>query len=278
MSGWIKIHRRLLDWEWSANPQMMALWVHLLLRANIIATEQQRGIERGEFLTSLRGLARDTGLTLKQVRVCLERLIKAGQIRAHSRAHSGAQSYTLITICKFDDYQCSENGEGTFEGTKRGTVLKEKEKKQKKEENIQENKKKEICLSKESHIKKEKTDAFLSLAGDLEKSICQKTAKAEFDLSRIDEEIKPLFIEFLSMRKKIGKPIKTQLGITGRFNKLQKLSSGNIALAKKIIQQSLEYEWQDFYALRSEEEEKLRQKKKLPSAAETTYSDKKYWN
>ena len=277
MSGWIKIHRQLLDWEWSDNPQMMALWINLLLRANVVATEYQgRIIERGEVLTSLRSLAKETGLSLMQVRTCLERLKGAGQITiTHKATHEVSRANTLITVCKFDDYQYSDNDMNTRNNTQSNTISKEKEKNQKKEENIQETKK-EICLSKESHIKKETTNAFLSLAGDLEKSICKKTAKAEFDLSAIDVELKPLFLDYIAMRKKIGKPLKTQLGITGRYNRLQRLSGGNTGLAKKIIRQSLEYEWQDFYALRSEEEEKLRKKKKAITTPE--YSDKKYWN
>ena len=33
MTGWIKIWRQLLEWEWSDVPEMMALWVRLIIRA-----------------------------------------------------------------------------------------------------------------------------------------------------------------------------------------------------------------------------------------------------
>ena len=34
-NGWIKIHRKLLEWEWADDPNMVALWIHLLLNANL---------------------------------------------------------------------------------------------------------------------------------------------------------------------------------------------------------------------------------------------------
>jgi hypothetical protein len=33
-NGWIKLHRKFLKWEWSDNPKMVALFIHLLLSAN----------------------------------------------------------------------------------------------------------------------------------------------------------------------------------------------------------------------------------------------------
>lgn len=72
----------------------------------------------------------------------------------------------------------------------------------------------------------------------------------DIDLSFIDEELQDLFYEFLQMRKKIGHPLKTRRGIEARYSALSQLSGGDIALAKKIIQQSLDKEWQDFYELK----------------------------
>ena len=32
-TGWIKIYRSLLYWEWADVPEMVALWVRLIIRA-----------------------------------------------------------------------------------------------------------------------------------------------------------------------------------------------------------------------------------------------------
>lgn len=263
---WIKLHRRLLDWEWSNCPEMVALWVHLLLRANYAEREcQGRVIGIGKMSTSVADLSRSTGLSVKQVRTCLERLEKDGAIeRASQRANKGARACTIISICNYESYQCLEKGEGKQKGKPMG------EQKGNNKRNVL---KKETTLSKERLVKKETVEAVLSFAKELEESVCKDSKKAEYNLSGIDEELKPLFLDFIAMRKKIGKPLKTQLGITARYNRLQKLSGGDVSLAKKIIRQSLEYEWQDFYSLKSEEE-KLRQKKKSGSEQ---YSDETYW-
>ena len=34
MNGWIALSRKLLDWQWHDEPKMVALWVHILLRAS----------------------------------------------------------------------------------------------------------------------------------------------------------------------------------------------------------------------------------------------------
>ncbi len=33
-SGWIKLHRILLDWEWYKSPNMVHVFLHLILSAN----------------------------------------------------------------------------------------------------------------------------------------------------------------------------------------------------------------------------------------------------
>ena len=119
---WIKLHRRLLDWEWSDCPEMVALWVHLLLRANYAEREcQGRVIGIGKMSTSVADLSRSTGLSVKQVRTCLERLEKDGAIeRASQRANKGARACTIISICNYESYQCLEKGEGEQKGKPMG--------------------------------------------------------------------------------------------------------------------------------------------------------------
>lgn len=101
MNGYIRTYRSLLDWEWYGHPDMVALWVHLLLTANY-NDGCYRGIElkRGQVLTGRRELARKTGLTERQVRTCLQRLISS-----HEVTIKATHKYSIITICKYDSYQ-----------------------------------------------------------------------------------------------------------------------------------------------------------------------------
>jgi hypothetical protein len=100
-TGWIKIHRKMLDWEWYDNPNMVRLFIHLLLKANY-KDKRWHGIiiKRGSLITSSVQLAEETGLTRQKVRTALGKLIKTQEINQQT-----TNKYTLITICNYKDYQ-----------------------------------------------------------------------------------------------------------------------------------------------------------------------------
>lgn len=115
MEGWIKIHRKLLEWEWYDDNNVVRVFLHLLLTANF-ETKRWRGIviERGQIVTNINELANDTNLTPKQTRTALEKLKSTNEIDT-----KGANKYTLITICKYETYQGCENAEGQTKGEQR---------------------------------------------------------------------------------------------------------------------------------------------------------------
>ena len=99
--GWIKLHRKFLNWEWSDTPEMVAFFVHLLLGANHDARKWHgMVVERGQVVTSLERLAKLTGLSVRQVRTCLSRMEQTGEIAKETTSH-----YTLITISNYERYQ-----------------------------------------------------------------------------------------------------------------------------------------------------------------------------
>lgn len=105
--GWIKIYYKIKDWEWYGDPNMVALWLHLLISANW-KDKKWHGVDikRGQFVTSVTKLSEATGLTTRQTRVCLERLEESKQIVKQTTSH-----YTIITICNYDNYQDCEQTE-----------------------------------------------------------------------------------------------------------------------------------------------------------------------
>ena len=115
MTGWIKIWRQLLDWEWADVPEMMALWVRLLLMANNRTTTWHGFIvEAGQLVTTYDQLAALSGLTVKQVRICMARLQDSGQIcikRAGKRQ--------LISISNYKQFQEFEIQKGQENGTEK---------------------------------------------------------------------------------------------------------------------------------------------------------------
>lgn len=101
MDGWIKLYRRFPDWQWFKRPEMVQIWVYILLSAaHRDHVWQSVNIRRGEFPTSVAALCRATGLSTQQVRTCLSRLERTGEITQKS-----TNKFTIITVCNFDDYQ-----------------------------------------------------------------------------------------------------------------------------------------------------------------------------
>jgi hypothetical protein len=113
------MHRKLTQWEWYTDTPTKCLFLHLLLVANF-KNEKWRGIDikRGQRLTSLGHLANETGLTLKQVRLSLEKLIKTGEVGKQTTNQN-----TMITLIKYNEYQAEgtpKDKGGAKEGQRRG--------------------------------------------------------------------------------------------------------------------------------------------------------------
>lgn len=101
MTGWIKIHRSFLTWEWFDKPEMVQVFVYLLLKANHDAKEWHgMTIERGQIVTSVAKIAQETRLSVRTVRTCLERLKSTSEVTITTTT-----KFTLITISKYDTYQ-----------------------------------------------------------------------------------------------------------------------------------------------------------------------------
>ena len=105
MERWIKLYRKFLEWEWSDVPEMVSLFIHLILLANT-SDSVWHGIEykKGQLITSIDSLSKKTGLSVQQVRTCLNRLKSTNEITITS-----TNKNTIITICKYESYQANTN-------------------------------------------------------------------------------------------------------------------------------------------------------------------------
>lgn len=102
--GWVKLHRKLLEWEWYEDAHMVHLLVHLLLTA----THEERKykgltIKRGQVVTSIKELAEALGTPESSTRLRMKRLKSCGFISIKV-----AHNKTTITICNYDSYQMNE--------------------------------------------------------------------------------------------------------------------------------------------------------------------------
>jgi preprotein translocase subunit SecF len=105
MEGWIKLHRKLLKWEWFTTPNMLQLFIYLILSANFEDGKfQGKEIKRGQLITGRIKLSQETGLSVQSVRSCLERLKSTGEITIQT-----TNKHSTITICNYDEYQINSN-------------------------------------------------------------------------------------------------------------------------------------------------------------------------
>ena len=107
MEGWIKIYRKMLDWEWYRDANTMRLFLHLLLTANTKEGYWQgTQIKRGQVATSLSSLANELGMSVQNVRTSLAKLKLTSNLTSES-----TNKLTVITICKFEDYQDAQQAD-----------------------------------------------------------------------------------------------------------------------------------------------------------------------
>lgn len=105
MSGWIKIHRKLLEWEWYDDTNTFRLFMHLLLKANH-KDKNYRGelLKAGTVLTGRELLAKETGLSVRQVRTALTKLESTNELTSKKTSKG-----TKIQIVNYTKYQLTTN-------------------------------------------------------------------------------------------------------------------------------------------------------------------------
>ena len=113
VEGWVKIHRKILDWEWWEDHNTTRLFIYLLVSANHV-DKRWRGneVKRGEIITSLDAISKGTGLSIQNIRTSLNKLKLTQELTQIKHA-----SFTHLKLNNYNDYQ-STNKETNNEITK----------------------------------------------------------------------------------------------------------------------------------------------------------------
>lgn len=128
---YVKISRKILDWEWYTDINTKVLFLHILLKANWKPSRfQGTEVPRGSLVTSQQNMAAETGLTIKNVRTALKHLENTGEV-----AVSRHPKFSVITVKNYNQYQSSGSqtaSDGQSDGSRGATI--EEGKKERKEE------------------------------------------------------------------------------------------------------------------------------------------------
>ena len=101
MEAYIKLQRKLLDWEWYSDMVTKTVFIHLLLKANW-KDGRWKGYEvkRGSLITGRRVLAEELNLSEQQIRTALNHLKSTNEITIKPTTR-----FSVITIVNYDRYQ-----------------------------------------------------------------------------------------------------------------------------------------------------------------------------
>ena len=142
LMGYIKLDRKITEWEWFTDGNMLKVWVYLLAHANF-KESRYKGYEigRGDVIVGRRILAQRLKLTENQVRTCLEKLKKTQEITIKT-----TNKFSIISIVKWAEYQCLDDDDNQQQPTQitnksptnhqQTTTLEERKNVRKKEKNI----------------------------------------------------------------------------------------------------------------------------------------------
>lgn len=229
MSGWIKLHRQLVNSSKFADPDILRLWILCLTKAThkdtvVVIDRQEIPLSPGQFITGRYSLDQDYNAILaprKKIKDTtlwswLQRLEKWGDLDIKS-----TNKYSVVTVLKWSDYQETLTTEPQQTDNRLTTELQQFDtnKNVKNLENLKKEKNKEL-----------KPNTFSVY-----------TTNPEF-LSTLES-----FVEF---RKKIKKPLTDRAKelLLKNLNELGSTDEEKIA----ILDQSILNGWQGVFALKNQ--------------------------
>lgn len=105
-ASYVRLQRKITEWEWYKDSEVKAFFLHCIIKAYWKDGKKRSGVEirRGQFDTTRKQLADDTGLSLHQVNRAIKVLTKSGEISTKVIW----RKFTLITVNNYDLYQSDQ--------------------------------------------------------------------------------------------------------------------------------------------------------------------------
>ena len=101
---YIKLSRKILEWEWWDDINTCRLFIYCLLKANW-KDGRFKGmvIPKGSFVSSIPKMSDETSLTIREIRTAISHLKLTGEVTCKSYA-----KYTVFTVKNYCEYQQSD--------------------------------------------------------------------------------------------------------------------------------------------------------------------------
>lgn len=115
-NSFIKLYRKITDWEWYDDINTTRLFLHLLLTVNFEdKVWHWIEVKKWEIITSLSKLSYETWLSVKEIRGSLERLKKTNEVASKS-----TNTYSHIQLINWEMYQSKGQANGQANGKQLG--------------------------------------------------------------------------------------------------------------------------------------------------------------
>lgn len=104
MNGFIKLHRKMIEWGWYSDCVVKDVFLHILMTANY-TDGSYRGyeIKAGDAIIGRKRMSQDLGFSEQQIRTAIKKLESTGEITLKS-----TNKFTIATVENWAFYQCDE--------------------------------------------------------------------------------------------------------------------------------------------------------------------------
>ena len=107
-TGFITLHRKITHTSWYGRPEYVALFIHLLMRANhkertVVIGNQSIVVKRGQFIAGRKSLSAESGVQESKVNRIINVFKSEQQIEQQAFS-----KFSLYSITNYDSYQSGE--------------------------------------------------------------------------------------------------------------------------------------------------------------------------
>ena len=108
-TGYMPIHRKIVNWEWYTDLHTCKFFIHLLIKANHTEnTFKGVTIKEGQYYASLATISKESGLSIQNIRTCIKKLKLTQELTTKLIGKN-----LLFTIVKYKEYKITNTDANT---------------------------------------------------------------------------------------------------------------------------------------------------------------------
>lgn len=226
--GFVKLYRSMLTWEWYDDINVKILFLHLILTVNY-EDKKWRGkvIKRGQRVVSIKKLSEELGITVRQVRTAIDKLVMTSEM-----TNSKFAECNVLTLVNYDKFQAVTNEKANRRQTSDKRLT-----------NRGQTSDKSMTTTKELKELKEYKE-YKEIKKGKENSPTNPSPFLKIE----NDKLKQVLSEFKAMRKLVKKPMteRAEQLLLDKLNNLSKDEAEQI----KIVELSIVNNWLSVYPLK----------------------------